>query len=106
MTRRGQALLAHDSVLSEIIHVLESARRASARTVNAVMSATYSEIGRRIGELEQGGRKKTDYGDRLMEQLSRNLTPKFVRGGGRRNLFQVRAFTWLTLILCRRCLHH
>ena len=43
-------------------------------------------------ESEQGGRNKADYGKRLIERLSRDLTAKFGRGFGRRNLFQMRAF--------------
>jgi hypothetical protein len=36
----------------------------SARTVNAVMTATYWAIGRRIVEAEQRGRRHADYGER------------------------------------------
>jgi hypothetical protein len=82
----------YDTVLSEVIDLLESARRASARSVNAVITTTYWEIGRRIVESEQGGRNKADYGKRLIERLSRDLTAKFGRGFGRRNIFQMRAF--------------
>jgi DUF1016 N-terminal domain len=74
------------------VDLLESARRASARAINAIMTATYWEVGRRIVELEQGGRRKADYGERLVEQLSKDLAQKFGRGFGRRNLFQMHAF--------------
>lgn len=82
----------YDTVLSEVIDLLESARRASARSVNAVITTTYWEIGRRIVVSEQGGRNKADYGKRLIERLTRDLTAKFGRGFGRRNIFQMRAF--------------
>jgi hypothetical protein len=36
----------------------------SVRTVNAVMTATYWAIGRRIVEAEQRGRRHADYGER------------------------------------------
>jgi hypothetical protein len=36
----------------------------SARSVNAVMTATYWAIGRRIVEAEQRGRRHADYGER------------------------------------------
>lgn len=45
--------------------LLESARRATARNVNALMTATYWEIGRRIVEFEQGGKDRAEYGDAL-----------------------------------------
>jgi pyridoxine/pyridoxamine 5'-phosphate oxidase len=38
----------YSDVLASMVDLLESARRASARAVNAVMTATYWEIGRRI----------------------------------------------------------
>jgi hypothetical protein len=45
----------YDEVLSGVVELLEQARRAAARAVNAIMTATYWEIGRRIVEHEQGG---------------------------------------------------
>ena len=38
-----------------IIHLVDSARTETVRSVNALMTATYWEIGRRIVEFEQGG---------------------------------------------------
>lgn len=37
-----------------IIHLVDSARTETVRSVNALMTATYWEIGRRIVEFEQG----------------------------------------------------
>jgi hypothetical protein len=45
----------YDGLLGNIADMLAAARRASARAVNALMTATYWEIGRRIVEFEQGG---------------------------------------------------
>ena len=39
---------AYTHLLSDLSGLLEQSRRASARTVNALMTATYWEIGRRI----------------------------------------------------------
>lgn len=72
--------------------LLEAARRASARSVNAFMTATYWEIGRRIVEFEQGGAKRAGYGEVVVERLARDLTSRFGRGFGRRNVFLMRAF--------------
>ena len=82
----------YDAVLTEVVSLLEAARRAGARSVNAVMTATYWQIGRRLVEVEQEGQNKADYGERLIERLSQDLTLRFGRGFGRRNLFQMRAF--------------
>ena len=70
----------YDSIVSELVDLVESARRFSARSVNAVMTATYWEIGRRIVEFEQQGETRAEYGEQLVEQLSRDLTQRFGRG--------------------------
>ena len=75
-----------------IVDLLESARRASARAVNTLITATYWEIGRRIVEAEQGGRRRAEYGERLIERLAADLTKHFGRGFSRQNLQQMRAF--------------
>ena len=82
----------YDAVLSEVAALLEAARRSAARSVNAVMTATYWQIGRRLVEVEQDGEGKAEYGERLVERLSQDLTARFGRGFGRSNLFQMRAF--------------
>jgi predicted nuclease of restriction endonuclease-like (RecB) superfamily len=84
------------SFIRNIAHLLESARRASARTVNAVMTATYWEIGRRIVEFEQRGEKRAAYGEKLIVKLARDLTARFGRGFSEVNLSQMKRFylTW------------
>ena len=78
--------------LNGLVGLLEEARRFSARSVNAVMTATYWEIGRRIVDFEQEGKAKAAYGERLIDQLARDLSGQFGRGFSRRNLFQIRLF--------------
>jgi hypothetical protein len=80
------------SLVGDIGALLETARRASARSVNALMTATYWEIGRRIVEFEQGGAKRAGYGERLIERLSDDLTRRFGRGFGQRNVECMRQF--------------
>ena len=79
-------------ILADVTGLLESARRAAARSVNAVMTATYWEIGRRIVEYEQGGKGKAEYGVQLLERLSADLTSRFGRGFSRPNLHRFRHF--------------
>jgi predicted nuclease of restriction endonuclease-like (RecB) superfamily len=75
-----------------IVTLLEAARRASVRSVNAIMTASYWEIGRRIVEFEQGGKGRAEYGETLLLRLSSDLTQRFGRGFGRRNLQDMRLF--------------
>lgn len=76
----------------EIVALLDAARRSAARSINAVMTATYWEIGRRIVESDQGGQDRATYGDGLIERLAIDLTARFGRGFSRQNLWQMRAF--------------
>ena len=82
----------YDSIVSHLVDLVESARRLSARSVNAIMTATYWEIGRRIVKFEQHGKKRAEYGEALLERLAADLTAKFGRGFGTRNLWLMRRF--------------
>src|ERR1700710_222262 len=75
-----------------LISVVESARRTAARNVNAVMTAAYWEIGRRIVGSEQGGQARAGYGQALIARLADDLTRRFGRGFGKANLASMRAF--------------
>lgn len=82
----------YDVLLADVVRVIEGARRAAARSVNVVMTATYWLIGRRIVVQEQGGSPRAGYGERLLKRLSRDLSNRFGRGFSERNLEQMRAF--------------
>ena len=82
----------YDVVLSGMVELLESARRAAARSVNAVMTATYWEMGRRIVEHEQRGHSRATYGRALLARLSSDLTRCAGRGFSVDNLELMRRF--------------
>lgn len=82
----------YDAVLADIVGLLDAARRSSARAVNAIMTATYWAVGRRIVEHEQLGEERAGYGEDLLGRLARDLGARFGRGFGRTNLFQMRSF--------------
>jgi predicted nuclease of restriction endonuclease-like (RecB) superfamily len=82
----------YDAVLIDVVRVIEAARSAAARSVNAVMTATYWSIGRSIVEEEQRGAARAGYGEEIVVNLSRDLQARFGRGFGRANLFQMKAF--------------
>lgn len=54
-------VMEYDKTLSGFVEILETARRNVARSANAIMTATYWEIGRRIVEIEQQGGERADY---------------------------------------------
>lgn len=83
-------LAGYDTILSEVINLLESARHASARAVNVFMTTSYWLIGRRIIEWEQAGKERAAYGEALINRLSADLTKRFGRGFSRQNLQKMR----------------
>lgn len=80
----------YSSLLGGVCELVEGARRASARTVNALMTATYWEIGRRLVEFEQGGERRAAYGDEVLQKLADDLVGRFGRGFSRQNLHSMR----------------
>ncbi len=82
----------YGGLIGGIAELLEAARRTAARTVNALMTATYWEIGRRIVEFEQQGAARAGYGEQILSKLSHDLTARFGRGFGVDNLQRFRSF--------------
>lgn len=77
---------------SQIVELLQSARNKVVSTINQTMVLTYFEIGRKIVEEEQGGKKRADYGKKVIKELSKVLTKEFGKGFSERNLEQMRQF--------------
>lgn len=93
---KGEAMDLHDprlqSILQEVSAIISAARRSAARSVNALMTASYWLIGHRIVEFEQSGDERAEYGTALVERLSEELSLKFGRGFSRQNLQLMRSF--------------
>ncbi len=83
---------AYADFAGDIAALLEQARHQAARSVNAILTATYWEIGRRIVEFEQKGKRRAAYGEQLLVRLSQDLTAGFGRGFGVDNLQRMRSF--------------
>lgn len=84
--------VAYPTLIGGIGALLEQSRRAVARSVNCLMTATYWEVGRRIVEFEQQGSVRAEYGEELLLRLGKDLTEKHGRGFGWRNLASMKAF--------------
>ena len=82
----------YTKLVGGLTELLEEARRAVARSVNAILTATYWEIGRQIVEFEQEGQQRATYGKQLLERLAKDLTERFGRGFGYSNLNLIRQF--------------
>ena len=79
-------------LLTGIGALLDQSRRAVVRAANVCMTATYWEIGRRIVEFEQGGKRRADYGEELLKRLAEDLTARHGRGFGVVNLSHMKRF--------------
>ena len=92
MTKMTVVPESYNNIRAEIVELLHAARSAAARSVNALMTATYWEIGRRIVLSEQAGEQRAEYGEVLIQRLAKDLSASFGRGFGARNLAQMRSF--------------
>lgn len=89
---KSRKIVDYNSMLIEVAGLLESARHASFRATNAIMTATCWEIGRRIVDYEQGGGARAQYGQELLPRLSADLTARFGKGFSGDNLETMRLF--------------
>ncbi|MBX3729439.1 MAG: hypothetical protein KF858_09665 [Candidatus Sumerlaeia bacterium] len=95
-TRKAAAAVAPVGDLAPLVReirtLVEQARRAAASTVNTLQVLTNVEIGRRIVEHEQKGKRRAAYGSELLKELSERLTAECGRGISRSNLQNMRSF--------------
>ncbi len=78
--------------LKKAMELVTTARQQVVRHTNSVMVFTYFQLGRLIVENEQGGKRKANYGDEVIKQLSAALTKEFGEGFSARNLASFRLF--------------
>lgn len=89
----------YNSLLNSIGELLETARTQIAVTVNNIMVQTYWQIGKYIVEYEQNGKERAEYGKKLLQNLSQDLTLRYGSGFNRSNLQYMRKM-YLTFPIC------
>ncbi len=62
-----------EPLIERVVMILEEARSQVVRTVNSVMVLAYWHVGREIVEFAQGGSKRAEYGEQVLEVLSVRL---------------------------------
>jgi len=77
---------------ADIKNILEQARGKARSAVNAAMVEAYWLIGHRIVEEEQQGESRAVYGQRLLENLAKELSASFGKGFSYANLRNFRQF--------------
>lgn len=81
-----------DNYISDVKSILSSAKKQSYKTVNTIMVQAYWLIGYRIVEQEQNGEKRAGYGEKVIENLSKELNKEFGSGMSVAHLWNCRQF--------------
>src|SRR5437764_10909279 len=82
----------YDGLVAAIAEAHDRAQREAARAVNVALTMRSWLIGYHIVEYEQHGSDRAQYGERLLENLARDLRQRLGRGFGWRNLEMFRRF--------------
>jgi len=82
----------YKNLVSNIKELIDSARAKVAANVNTIIVQTYWHVGEHIVNYEQNGKRQAEYGKRVMNMLSRDLTMQYGRGFSRSNVYTFRQF--------------
>ena len=81
-----------ESLYLDARNIIEHARNNAVRSVDFCRVQMYWNLGRRVFEEEQQGKKRADYGKYLTKELSKRLVPDYGSGFGVRQLELCRQF--------------
>lgn len=84
----------HQKLYSDIAQLIQQGRKHVATEVNATVVLLYWSIGKRIND-EILLEKRADYGDRVIDTVSKQLTQEFGKGYSRSALFRMIRFSKL-----------
>ena len=82
----------YQGLVSTISEIFVQGQRKVITAINTHLAETYWEIGKYIVEFEQGGKKKSEYGTALLENLSKDLSRIHGKGFSRSNINYMRLF--------------
>ena len=91
-TPKGELASVGSGLMDRVVSILEQSRSNVARAVNTNMVTAYWLIGREIVDELQRGENRAEYGKKLLEDLSKQLTPRFGQGFSVTNLRHMRLF--------------
>lgn len=86
----------NQELVNDVCTIIDEGRQKAYASVNSSMIETYWKIGKRIVEEEQCGNERAEYGKRIIEQLSNELTMRYGKGFSKRYLAYFRKF-YLTI---------
>jgi len=82
----------YQTLLNSISHIYSQARAEAQRSMNHILVQAYWRIGQRIVQVEQNNKFRAEYGQRLLERLSEDLTAQHGKGFSPTNLRRMRLF--------------
>lgn len=85
-------LQSNTNFVVDVKQILVQARQKAYTAVNTAMVEGYWLVGKRIVEEEQQGKERAEYGKKILESLSKELTSTFGKGFSLRSLRDFRQF--------------
>jgi len=80
----------YQNLLNEISTIYTDSKLQARNELNKILTKAYWEIGKRIVTVEQDNELRAQYGGRLLERLSSDLTEMHGEGFSHRNLYRMR----------------
>jgi predicted nuclease of restriction endonuclease-like (RecB) superfamily len=80
----------YQSLLDQIKQTYSKGKTSAIKAAGREMLLTYWAVGRHIVEYEQSGNEKAEYGSKILERLSKDLSDQLGRGFSRTNLISMR----------------
>lgn len=81
-----------DNLYTNIIQLIDEARKFVVQSVNTTLVFTYYHIGKMIVEDEQQGKERAAYAEKTLKSLSKKLTKQYGSGYSKRNLELMKQF--------------
>ena len=82
----------YDSLVKAVSHAHEQTQLQATQAVNLALTLRNWLVGYYIFEYQQNGQDRAKYGEKLLENLSKDLQKQSGKGFARRNLFMFREF--------------
>ena len=81
-----------DDILKDMCGIIESSQKAAYQAVNTLLVQRNWLIGYRITEEEFGGEERSEYGLKVIKEISKKLTQRYGKGYDRSNLYHCLKF--------------
>ena len=82
----------YEQLIANIGTILAEGRNRVATAINTALVQTYWTIGQHIVEYEQQGNERAEYGSKLLDRLSHDLSERYGKGFSRSNVVYIRKF--------------